>query len=168
MLAYVTENRQHLAEWEPRRPDYYYTLVLWKQDLAAARAEFQRGQSFRLVLLKSEDLQGPILGVCNFRNIVRGAFHACHLGYSMDHRHQGRGLMFEGLSAAIRYAFDELNLHRIMANYMPHNERSARLLEKLGFVREGFAQDYLHIAGAWRDHVLTSLTNPDWKSPFGD
>jgi [ribosomal protein S5]-alanine N-acetyltransferase len=166
MLDYVSENREHLAEWEPRRPGYYYTLALWKQDLAAARAEFQRGQSFRLVLLRREELKGPIIGVCNFRNVVRGAFQACHLGYSMDYRFQGQGLMFEALSAAIRYAFEDLNLHRVMANYMPHNARSARLLDKLGFVREGFARDYLHIAGKWQDHVLTALTNPHWKSPF--
>jgi ribosomal-protein-alanine N-acetyltransferase len=48
-----------------------------------------------------------------------------------------------------------------MANYMPENERSANLLKKLGFEREGFARSYLKIAGRWRDHVLNSLLNPD-------
>jgi ribosomal-protein-alanine N-acetyltransferase len=48
-----------------------------------------------------------------------------------------------------------------MANYQPGNERSARLLRRLGFVPEGFARDYLYIAGAWRDHVLTAKNNPD-------
>jgi ribosomal-protein-alanine N-acetyltransferase len=62
--------------------------------------------------------------------------------------------------------FAEQKLHRIGANYMPHNARSGRLLAGLGFRIEGYARDYLYIDGAWRDHVLTSLVNdafrPEW------
>lgn len=72
--------------------------------------------------------------------------------------------MEEALRAAIRYAFADLRLHRVMANYMPANERSGRVLRRLGFTVEGYARDYLRIAGAWEDHVLTSFTNPDWGS----
>jgi len=53
-------------------------------------------------------------------------------------------------------------MHRIMANYMPHNARSGDLLARLGFQKEGYAKDYLLIDGRWQDHVLTSLTAPDW------
>jgi ribosomal-protein-alanine N-acetyltransferase len=49
-----------------------------------------------------------------------------------------------------------------MANHVPRNERSARLLERLGFEREGFAKAYLHLDGRWQDHVLTSLTSDRW------
>jgi len=52
-------------------------------------------------------------------------------------------------------------LHRIMANYRPENERSARVLSGLGFQQEGFARSYLKINGEWADHVLTALVNPD-------
>lgn len=62
--------------------------------------------------------------------------------------------------AAIKYAFHELDLNRIMANYMPSNERSGILLRKLGFSEEGLAKKYLKINGRWEDHVLTSLVNP--------
>jgi ribosomal-protein-alanine N-acetyltransferase len=48
-----------------------------------------------------------------------------------------------------------------MANYMPRNERSAKLLASLGFEREGYAKRYLQIAGQWEDHVLTALVDPD-------
>jgi ribosomal-protein-alanine N-acetyltransferase len=58
--------------------------------------------------------------------------------------------------------FEQQKLHRIMANYMPSNKRSARLLQKLGFVIEGHAKKYLLINGQWEDHVLTSLTNENW------
>lgn len=165
MLRYVMENRAHLAQWEPVRPESYYSMPYWKQDLAAALKEWQEGESLRLVLLDRRDPSGPILGSANFRNVIRGPFQACTLGYGMDNRHQGRGLMREALAAVTAFVFGQMGLHRIMANYMPRNERSGRLLEHLGFLREGLAKDYLLIAGRWEDHVLTALTNPRWEAP---
>ena len=71
--------------------------------------------------------------------------------------------MTEALGSALTYVFEELGIHRVMANYLPENERSAALLERLGFMKEGFARDYLMIAGRWRDHVLTAKNNPNWR-----
>ena len=65
------------------------------------------------------------------------------------------------VALAIDYGFNELGLHRIMANHMPDNERSAGLLKSLGFEREGYAREYLYINGRWEDHVLNALINPD-------
>jgi ribosomal-protein-alanine N-acetyltransferase len=114
---------------------------------------------------------GPIIGTCNYTNIVRGPFQACHLGYQVARTHEGRGLMTEALRATNAFMFDVLRLHRIMANYRPENLRSARVLERLGFVREGIARDFLFIDGAWRDHVLTALVHPAydpaWVEPAG-
>jgi hypothetical protein len=56
-----------------------------------------------------------------------------------------------------------LKLHRIMANYMPSNHRSAAVLRRCGFSVEGLARDYLRIHGEWHDHVLTSRINPQWR-----
>lgn len=64
------------------------------------------------------------------------------------------------LNFVINYAFNELGLNRVMANYMPRNTRSERLLSNLGFNREGIAERYLCINGVWEDHVLTALLNP--------
>ena len=89
----------------------------------------------------------------------RGIFQACHLGYSVDHDWQGKGLMFEVAQAGIAYMFDIQGLHRIMANHMPANVRSEKLLRRLGFEREGFARAYLKINGQWQDHVLNALVN---------
>src|SRR5678810_331999 len=102
-------------------------------------------------------------GACNYTNIVRGPFQACHPGYQIALAQQGQGLMSETLRAGNAFMFAERRLHRIMANYRPENYRSARLLQSLGFRREGIAADYLFIDGAWRDHVLTSLVNPRFE-----
>jgi ribosomal-protein-alanine N-acetyltransferase len=156
MCRYVIENREHLRPWEPERPSLYFTEAYWKEELATAAKEFKAGQSLRLVFVQKEEHEGPIAGTINFRNFVWGAFRACHLGYGLDHRFQGQGLMREALEAALDYVFEEIKLHRVMAAYMPRNERSARLLKSLGFEAEGYAREYLHLNGAWRDHVLTS------------
>ncbi|MEL6424370.1 MAG: GNAT family N-acetyltransferase, partial [Pseudomonadota bacterium] len=62
--------------------------------------------------------------------------------------------------AAIAHVFSDLGITRIQAADLPENHRSARLLHRLGFEREGFVRDYLKIAGRWRDHVLTAKRAP--------
>lgn len=164
MLDYVLRNKEHLDPWEPAKASEYYTLAHWSERLPSAAGEFAEGKSLRLILLNREDRSGPIQGTCNFTNIVRGVFCAAHLGYSLDKDAEGKGLMYEALTAAIAYAFDTMNLHRVMANYIPTNERSGRLLRRLGFTVEGYSRDYLRIAGRWQDHILTALINENWKS----
>ena len=154
----------HLDRWSPPAAPAFFTEAFWRERLAVAVEEYQAGRAARFVLQAHGPVSGPILGTCNYTNIVRGPFQACHLGYQIARDQEGRGLMAEALRATNAWAFEHLRLHRIMANYRPENERSARLLERLGFVREGLARDYLFIDGAWRDHVLTALTNPDPES----
>src|SRR3546814_41098 len=87
------------------------------------------------------------------------------MGYQIDAECEGRGLMTEALRLAIDFMFARFGLHRIMANYIPDNHRSGRVLERLGFEKEGYARNYLFIDGAWRDHVLTALINPHPAAP---
>ncbi|MCR9268808.1 MAG: ribosomal protein S5-alanine N-acetyltransferase [Hyphomonadaceae bacterium] len=157
---YYLDNARHLEPWEPIRMDQFHTKSAWQARIETASTEMREGRAVKLVirLTGCQDL----IGVCNFTNIVRGPFQACTLGYSIAASAQGQGLMFEALEAAISYMFKMEGLHRIMANYIPENARSARLLERLGFETEGLARNYLHIAGRWRDHVLTAKTNPDF------
>jgi ribosomal-protein-alanine N-acetyltransferase len=160
LCAFAVENREHLAPWEPLRSDEYFTLEHWKEEAASLQRRAWAGTGISFMLLPRECPEGPVLGRATLSNIVRGAFQAAHLGYALDHREQGRGLMREALVAVTAFAFGQLGLHRVMANYMPTNERSAHLLRRLGFVPEGYARDYLLLAGRWQDHVLTSLIAP--------
>lgn len=90
---------------------------------------------------------------------------ACYMGYALGPGAQGKGYMVEAARAGIEFMFDRVGLHRIMANYMPDNRRSAAVLSRLGFTVEGSAKDYLFLNGAWQDHVLTSLTSPEPIAP---
>ncbi|MBU2710099.1 ribosomal protein S5-alanine N-acetyltransferase [Zooshikella harenae] len=157
---YYLDNTDHLVQWEPIRESRYHTLQAWKKRLQLFLALYQADRGVYWSVFDGE--RKRILAVCNYSNIVRGAFQACHLGYSVDYRYQGQGLMFKVLSNTIEYMFKEHKLHRIMANYIPENERSGQLLARLGFEKEGYAKAYLNINGRWRDHILTAKVNEQW------
>jgi len=156
---YYTNNLNHLTPWEPQRPNDYHSLIAWKNRIADFEEEHQRGISLRILAFQPKSTE--VVGTCFFTNISHGMFQACNLGYSLSEKFGGQGLMTEIVDASVGYIFRELDLHRVMANYVPENVRSARVLEKLGFEKEGLAISYLKIAGKWRDHVLTSKLNPD-------
>ncbi len=164
LLDFFQDNREHLKPWEPLRAPEFYQLTTIQALIRQYEQHMAGGQSLNLLLFlnTAASVQGapPLIGTCNFSNIVRGVFQACHLGYALSDTYQGAGLMQEALTAAIGWMFDHADLHRIMANYRPENLRSAALLRRLGFEQEGYARAYLRINGVWADHVLTALINP--------
>lgn len=162
---YVRRNRAFHGPWTPRFSERYYSDEFWRERLAQNLAEEARGESLRLFVLPNDDPRGPICGHMSFNRIVRGPFQAALLGYAVDEVRAGQGFMSEGLRLALDHVFGVLRLHRVEANYVPTNERSGRLLRRLGFVIQGYARDYLHIDGQWRDHILTALTNPNPEDP---
>jgi [ribosomal protein S5]-alanine N-acetyltransferase len=156
MVQYVTDNRDHLTPWEPLRLEGFFQQELWVRELKSRHAQFFKGEGLRLVIFSKQALDGPVIGLINFTDIMRGVFQACFLGYSIHFKFEGMGIMYEALEASIAYMFETFKLHRIMANYMPRNERSGHLLKKLGFQVEGYARDYLKVNGKWEDHILTA------------
>jgi len=161
MLDYQVRNRQHFAAWDPKPGDMFFTELYWTMQLRQQALSWEQGRGARF-LLSLPDQPQQIVGTVSLSNIVRGVFQAANLGYGIDHVLQGQGLMHEAVSAVIHFAFHDLRLHRLQANYQPANHRSAALLQRLGFVEEGLARDYLYINGEWRDHVLTSLSHRDF------
>lgn len=79
------------------------------------------------------------------------------VGYVLHPAHWGQGLMSEALAAVLRFGFAELKLHAIEAHVNPGNEASCRLLEKHGFVREGYLRENICFEGRYYDTVLYSL-----------
>jgi [ribosomal protein S5]-alanine N-acetyltransferase len=108
-----------------------------------------------LICLRST---GAIAGVVNINSIIRGRFQSASIGYAAFAPAAGQGYMTEGLGLVIRYAFEQLRLHRLEANIQPGNVPSLRLVERLGFRREGYAPEMLFIDGAWRDHERWAIT----------
>ena len=157
MLDYQQRNRLGFQPWTPKRDAHFYTLEGTQARITSMEEKMLDQQALHLLLCLPDSRS--IVGECGFTNIVCGPFQACHLGFSLCRAFQGKGFMDEGLRCAIGFVFEEMGLHRVMANYRPENERSQRLLMRLGFEQEGRARAYLHIDGQWRDHILSSLIN---------
>ncbi|MFD0697292.1 GNAT family N-acetyltransferase [Paenibacillus sp. GCM10027628] len=155
VLDYILRNRIFLEPWEPERNEEYYTLDYQARTLEQEQKKIEEGQLFKVWLL----FQDRIVGSVSLSNIVRGAFHSCHLGYKSDARELNQGLMTEAIRAVIEHAFHELKLHRIEANIMPRNKASLKVVQKLGFYEEGLAIKYLKIHGIWEDHYHMVLRN---------
>lgn len=161
-IDYYGSNKEHLLPSGPKWPDNFLTEEFWVRQIERHWAEFEHDVSARMFLFQKND-PAKVIGHASFGAILRGPAQFCYLGYGIAKEKQGNGFMFEILEPTIKYGFDVLKIHRIMANYMPTNERSGRLLKRLGFTIEGYARDYLNLNGKWEDHIMTSITNPNWQ-----
>ena len=99
-----------------------------------------------------------IIGVININEIVRGCFQSGYLGFYAFSGSSGQGLMSEGLSLVLAYAFNQLNLHRLEANIQPDNLTSITFIKKHHFKHEGFSPNYLKIKDEWKDHDRFAIT----------
>ncbi|MCG8480888.1 MAG: GNAT family N-acetyltransferase [Spirochaetales bacterium] len=160
-----TRNRWYHERWEPKRAAEYYTLRFQRRLLRHLRHNAGIVQfGFSLIPATGRaTLHRPPDGVITYSNIVRGPFQSCFVGYRLAVSAEGRGLMTEALSATVSYMFEVEGLHRIEANIMPTNDRSIRLITRLGFVFEGRSRRYLRIQGCWEDHDHYVLLNDRWK-----
>jgi ribosomal-protein-alanine N-acetyltransferase len=167
-------NRQHFARWDPPTAESFYTLDAQAARVANGIAAFDSDAAYRWWLIDATRCGGArlpsseveVIGSLHFSQVARGAFHSAMLGYALDEAHVGRGLMSEAIAAGIAEMFSpRVNLHRVQAAYRPENLRSARVLERAGFRKEGLAPQYLYIDGAWRDHIVASLHNPAFVAP---
>lgn len=159
LLEYAVRNREHMAPWIPPLPPDWNTLQNAERRARQYREQAQAGVCFRFWARRLEAPNSDFVAGVTLNHIVLGPRRACLLGYHVDARYQGRGYVFEAARAAIGFAFQRLLLHRIEAGYVPDNERSARVLERLGFVIEGYARGYLFVGGRFQDHVMTGLVN---------
>ena len=158
LSIFYSKNKEHLAPWEPSREPEYFTEHFWSNRLLTWIEDTESGSSAHYVsIAPSNDV---VLAACSLTNITRGPFQACNIGYAVSAEMQGTGTMTALVQYVTATAFDELGLNRVMANYLPRNKRSAQLLNRLGFIKEGLAKRYLLINGVWEDHVLTSKVNP--------
>jgi len=161
LLDYQLRNRTRLAASAPARDEMFFSLPGQTKEIENALTTFKLAKGYRFLVFIEKD-ESRVVGIVAVTEIVRGAFQAAFLGYGIDGEREGEGLMTEAIEAVIKFAFDNLHLHRVMANVIPENERSQRLLRRLGFEFEGRAREYLLLDGRWRDHILTAKLNPRW------
>ncbi len=161
IIRYYRENRDHLQPFSPVFASDFLDEAVWLDQVGNRAQETAAGAGFRAFLFPRA-APSWIVGNLNLTQVHRGAFQSCVLGYNLAAGEQGKGYMTEAVRAAVAFAFGTWKLHRVAANYMPRNTRSAAVLEHCGFKIEGRAPAYLLINGRWEDHILTAITNPSW------
>ncbi len=107
-------------------------------------------------------LDDAIIGTLNLSQIFRKLFQNAYIGYQLFAGFTGQGHMTKAVDIALRYAFVDLGLHRIEASVQPGNRASIAVLQRNGFVMEGFSRRYLKINGRWRDHERWAILKEDW------
>ena len=142
-------NRGHLAPWDPRRDEYFYTDEGQAAAIAGQLEAARNGLVAGWVLTHGDRIVGRV----NLNNIVMGVLRSGAIGYWVDADHLGRGLA----TGAVEFACAEalgLGLHRVEAGTLVHNTASQRVLLRCGFEPYGLAPRFLFIAGSWQDHRL--------------
>jgi ribosomal-protein-alanine N-acetyltransferase len=154
-----SESREFLTPWEPIWPEDDLTRAAFRRRLRRQSDEMARDEAFSFLIFDAG--ADTLLGGLTLGGIRRGVAQSGTLGYWMGAPHAGKGHMTRAVAAAVRFGFSTLRLHRIEAACLSENAASQTLLERNGFQREGLARAYLRINGAWRDHLLYALVEPE-------
>ncbi|MBA3654421.1 MAG: GNAT family N-acetyltransferase [Actinobacteria bacterium] len=154
--------REWLVKWEPRpapgHADPSEDRNAFAARCGARERDRQMGSGFGFGIF----VDGRVAGEINLSSIQRGPFQNAYVGYWIDEALAGRGYMPEAVVVMLRFAFEELGLHRVQIAIIPRNRPSRRVVEKLELRDEGTAARYLEINGVWEDHVRYAITTEEW------
>jgi len=153
------ESRAFLTPWEPTWPADDLTRTAFRRRIRRYHNEIREDHAYPFFILRQSDYQ--LLGGITLSNITRGMTQTATLGYWMGERFANQGFMTCSVRAIAPFAFATLHLHRLEAACLPHNAASIRLLERVGFRREGLARGLVCINGRWQDHIVYALLSDD-------
>jgi ribosomal-protein-alanine N-acetyltransferase len=157
-------SRAFLVPWEPTWPTDDLSRASFRRRLKRYAEDQRNDLAYPYFIFRNEDQK--LVGGLTVTNIRRGVAQAGSLGYWMGAAYARQGYMTAAVRALVAFAFSTLKLHRVEAACIPENTASVRLLEKTGFVREGYAREYLCINGSWHDHLLYGQVRPDDRATF--
>lgn len=127
--------------WEPHDTELYTYKYL-----SYIQSRYRAGDFYDWAITRRDS--GKMIGTCGFTRI-NGEANSAEVGYVVNPSFWGCGLATEAVAAIVRFGFEELHLHRIEARYMVGNDRSRRVMEKLGMKFEGISRDSLHVKGKY-------------------
>ncbi|GAA1807436.1 GNAT family protein [Nocardioides hankookensis] len=149
LAAAFRKNKEHLARWDPGRPDSFYTDEGQEAEVARNLGETAAGRSYMYLVWHGDVVVGRLM----LNNIVRAVLQSGTIGYWVDHEHLGRGLAKAGVGHLVVQA-TKLGLHRLEAGTLVENTPSQGVLRSSGFQEYGVAERFLYIREEWRDTIL--------------
>jgi ribosomal-protein-alanine N-acetyltransferase len=160
--------KEWMEKWEPRplpgHPDVTEDRRAFAASCGARDRERQLGTGYGFGIF----VEGRFAGAINLSSIQRGPFQNAYVGYWIDEAQAGNGYTPESVVALLRFAFDELALHRVQIAIIPRNKASRRVVDKLALRDEGVALNYLEINGVWEDHIRYAITSEEWAQRRGE
>jgi len=157
-------SRDWLEPWEPLAepgaPDPITDPDAFKARFGAweRQRHFDAAYGFGIFLRK-----GAFIGEVSLGSVQRGPFQSAFVGYWIDQAYAGQGLIPEAVVVVLRFAFEDLGLHRVEAAIVPRNKRSRSVADKIGMREEGVSERFLQIRGVWEDHVRYAITREEWN-----
>ena len=103
---------------------------------------------------------GKVIGSCGFLNMLTKHYRA-EVGYELNKDYWGKGIASEALEAVVKHGYQHFQLERIEALIEPTNHPSQKLVEKLGFKREGLLRHYEYACGKFDDLYMYSILKED-------
>ncbi len=131
-----------------------------EQFITACRQMAERGTGTRLAVERASD--EAFIGWCSLSR-WNPDFRSASMGYCLDDQAWGHGYATEAARALLQWAFDMLDLNRVQAETDTRNVASARVLEKLGFVREGTLREDCVVNGEVSDSWVYGLIRRQWR-----
>jgi [ribosomal protein S5]-alanine N-acetyltransferase len=157
-------NEDWLLPWEPRRPagmaDPARDRGAFEARCAARDRERSADHAYPFGVFVDQRLAGEV----NLNNVSRGALQSASVGYWIDRERAGQGYIAEAVVVVMKFAFEQLQLHRLEICIVPRNTNSRRVVEKLDLRSEGVAERFLEINGVWEDHLRFAFTAEEWST----
>lgn len=153
------QSHAFLSPWEPTWPRDDLTRSAFRRRLRRYYRDIREDEAYPFFVFRAHD--DALAGGLTLSNVRRGVTQSCSLGYWVGQPHARQGVMSEAVRAIFPFIFETLRLHRLEAACIPTNTASVKLLERVGFRKEGLARRYLRINGVWQDHLLYALLAED-------
>ncbi|WP_176545077.1 GNAT family N-acetyltransferase [Bacillus sp. AFS041924] len=154
------ENKEHFEKWSPTlRNDEFYTIQGQMKSIKEHMENSAEDSRHDFaIFIKEENHTQTLIGEVQFIFVTRGPKQSCMVGYHIGEKFNGQGYM----TKALKIAFEDLKFHRVTSEVNPENLGSIRVLEKVGFVKEGYYRKNLKIRDQWYDHVCFAILEEEF------
>jgi ribosomal-protein-alanine N-acetyltransferase len=153
-------SRQFLEPWEPSWPADALSRLSFRSRVTRYAEDWRTDQAYNFFIFSTDD---ALVGGIGLSNVRRGVSETASLGYWVGEPFARQRWMTAALPLVLDFSFDRLRLHRVEAACLPTNVPSRALLMRTGFQQEGYARQYLCIAGKWQDHLQFAILREDWR-----
>lgn len=158
LLEFDRANRFHIERNFPTKQKDFYTLETHQRHVLESLLNFERGDAYNFAVVTKGH---KMIAKTALYRVLSSNYSSAFVSLLVDYRFQHIGYGDKVLKRVLKYAFNDLQLHRVCAEVMPTNFAMIALLKKNGFVQEGLSQKSINIYGVWEDHLIFGLINPN-------